>query len=487
MKLPNPDELRRTAVQFLIEGNEYNEATLLSSCSLEIGELRYVRGSVNEIDITLRCPRKIFEQLSPLKVSGWEEEPPLKLQLRHAVLAALPSGYGIANFDARAAGWTEVPEDLPNDVKEILTAAWKDHKSKTVDVNSEAAKNYLFVPLVRQESGRGLFRAVAGSFGIVQDYPENLTQEQSEAVGFVLDYLRDYNDIHDDLDPSQTLNCEREVSEKLQELERLGLWAFCGNYRAKQVYGNGTSMWEPLVVVVIAANKDPRIQQQPDGSFVIKAAIPKNATGVDDGSAAKHGNQPKAEKPAPPAEVQTVNRPKYLMRKAGSYWDIIYDSGELFHIDDSLGVRYLDYLLKTPGTPIHALKLEALVRPEKATVRRPDSVQKHVDARALQEYERELRELKAELENAQAENNEPTQTRVQEEIDALKTVLKNKAGISGDAGERARDNVRKAITAVLAKLRKGSKPEKDFEQHVAGFITTGYECMYKQPKTHVWE
>jgi hypothetical protein len=485
MKLPNPDELRQTAVQFLIEGNEYNEATLLSSCSLEIGELRYVRGSVNEIDITLRCSRKIFEQLRTVEVNGWDEEPPLKLHLKRAVLAALPSGYGIANFDARAAAWTEVPEDLPNDVKEILNAALKDHKSKTVDANSEAAKNYLFVPLIRQESGRGLFRLVQGSDGIIPDYPESLTAEQVEAVGFVLDYLTDYNDVHNDLDPSQTLKCEREVSEKLGELDKLGLWVFCGNYKAKQVFKNGNSMVSPIAVVVVARNNDPRIRRESDGTILIKAAIPKRGSPFMDAGPAKPEAGAEAKPPAETPEVQTVNRPKYLMQKAGSHWEIVFDGGKLFHLEHTLGAQYLDYLLHHPSEVISAYELELVVQPEKGKVRGRDSIQSNSDAAATKDYLRELNDLRAERESAVEVSNHAEVDRLDHEIEPLEAAL-GANGHAADAGERARGNVSKAIAAVRKKLLKRDTSEKAFAQHIGQFISTGYKCIYNRPKEEKW-
>jgi hypothetical protein len=103
VKLPSPETLRATALKFLREGNELAEAQALSQCTLEVGELRFVRGSVKEVDITLRCDRALLENLKPRRgTSGWEEEPELTTRLKEAVKVSLPSGYGVANFEAQA-------------------------------------------------------------------------------------------------------------------------------------------------------------------------------------------------------------------------------------------------------------------------------------------------------------------------------------------------------------------------------------------------
>jgi hypothetical protein len=89
-------------VHYLLEGKEWEAADVLASCSIELGAVRYVRGSVSELDVTLRCPRHVLERLrSKDNGYGWNEDPQLLKQLRHAVGLSLPSGLGIANFDPR--------------------------------------------------------------------------------------------------------------------------------------------------------------------------------------------------------------------------------------------------------------------------------------------------------------------------------------------------------------------------------------------------
>src|SRR3954464_11323563 len=84
--LPSAEEIQKTAQRFLVQGAELAEAELLARCKLELGEVRFVRGSVRELDITMRCSREEVEQLKPsLDANGWSVEHPVKVKLREAV------------------------------------------------------------------------------------------------------------------------------------------------------------------------------------------------------------------------------------------------------------------------------------------------------------------------------------------------------------------------------------------------------------------
>src|ERR1017187_5584999 len=60
---------------------------------------------------------------------------------------------------------------------------------------------------------------------------------------------------------------------------------------------------------------------------------------------------------------------KYVFRKPGRIWDIIFAGGRLFHLENTLGARYLDYLLHTPNDPILAFGLEVKIEPAKGEAR----------------------------------------------------------------------------------------------------------------------
>src|SRR5437867_727780 len=77
-------------------------------------------------------------------------------------------------------------------------------------------------------------------------------------------------------------------------------------------------------------------------------------------------------------EVETVSAP-FQFRKAGSHWRVIFDGGAAFHLEDTLGARYLDHLLHHPNATISAFDLEVVIRPEKAEARSRNSIQEEAD------------------------------------------------------------------------------------------------------------
>lgn len=187
------------------------------------------------------------------------------------------------------------------------------------------------------------------------------------------------------------------------------------------------------------------------------------------------------------AEKENGRRfPRYLFRKIGSHWDVSCADGQVFHMEDTLGAKYLNYLLHHPNEPISAYDLEIAIHPEKAEARPKDSIQNDLDAKAKREYSRELNELLSEREKAEENPDESKIARLDREIDYLKTAL-GKNGQAPDSGERARGNVSKAIAAVRRKLLKGSRAEKRFAGHIKQFVSVGYECIYIQSQGRIWQ
>jgi hypothetical protein len=348
VRLMSPKELQATAVRFLEEGGEREEAKALAICELEYGEIERCRGTVYEVNVTLRCNRQLVEKLKPARGnSGWEEDPPLKVRLVESLRASLPSGYNVGDVEARAkmavsrveatAGpeWDalsfehfsdaeslakvgrgivgeligpftasleqaglrlpdqklsdseyfqelsrvlradRLPQELRAGVEEFLKKARLIAAEYRKQAEEDFTKRHYLFPLVRKSTGRSLLLAVAGCCGIHQDYPERLTAEQSDIVASILDWVRDYGDCHDDTEPGDLMKYEREVSEKLDGLHRLGLAVFAGSYTARMACGDGKSMAWPITVVLVVPVGDARIKRDADGNQYINGAIPK--------------------------------------------------------------------------------------------------------------------------------------------------------------------------------------------------------------------
>jgi hypothetical protein len=174
-----------------------------------------------------------------------------------------------------------------------------------------------------------------------------------------------------------------------------------------------------------------------------------------------------------------------MFRRSGKFWDIIFAGGRLFHLENTLGARYLDYLLHTANDPILAFGLEVKIEPAKGEARCTTSIQATMDSRMRRDCERALRELRAKKAAAQEKVDQAQISGLDSEILALESALNERSG-EDHTGERARGNVRRAIDAVVRKLLKGGADERAFAQHIRDRVSTGYECMYVQPQGRIW-
>jgi hypothetical protein len=176
----------------------------------------------------------------------------------------------------------------------------------------------------------------------------------------------------------------------------------------------------------------------------------------------------------------------YVFRWTGRDWEVIFGGGKPFYLEDTLGARYLNYLLHHPNEPISAFDLEVAIMPEKGEARARDSIQPGSDARALGEYREELRRLRTERQQAEAAGEQGELEHLDCEAAALELGLKGGRG-RADTGERAFDNVRKALRLVFCDLGKGGVEAQAFEQHLRNCLEIGFQCLYHHPEGRIWK
>jgi hypothetical protein len=171
----------------------------------------------------------------------------------------------------------------------------------------------------------------------------------------------------------------------------------------------------------------------------------------------------------------------HVFRRTGRYWEVIFGGGGPFHLENTLGARYLDHLLHHPNDPISAFDLEVAIQPEKGEARSTTSIQARLDPRAKREYGQALHRLRADRKLARKASDRDEASRLDGEIKALK-----ERGGADDTGERARGNVREAIDVVVQKLLQWGNPERAFAEHIRERVSMGYECIYSQPQGRIW-
>jgi hypothetical protein len=170
--------------------------------------------------------------------------------------------------------------------------------------------------------------------------------------------------------------------------------------------------------------------------------------------------------------------------RCGDHWKILFDGYEL-HLADSLGARYLEHLLHRSNQPIAAFDLERAIVPEKALARAINSSDASGNGEGLRRCLRELGLLRAERDDATERGDSGGAERLDGDITLLEAQLKQ-GRRTHDTGERARNNVRKAIGAVLRGLHRGDAAQKLLAFHLGRFVDTGYACMYHQPPGAEW-
>ena len=174
--------------------------------------------------------------------------------------------------------------------------------------------------------------------------------------------------------------------------------------------------------------------------------------------------------PAPPARAVTPTVPATL-RQEEQRWVVGY-RGAGFDLPDMKGLHYLVALLARPGCELHVLELTGGPGDDAGPV---------LDDRAKGEYRRRVRELQAEVEEAQSWNDPERAAGAHLELEALTDQLAAAVGLGGrdrpaaSAAERARVSIRKAIATAIARI---AEHDADLGLLLSTTVKTGSYCSY---------
>ncbi|TVZ04578.1 hypothetical protein EAS64_19700 [Trebonia kvetii] len=190
------------------------------------------------------------------------------------------------------------------------------------------------------------------------------------------------------------------------------------------------------------------------------------------------------DQPAPAA--LTLNR-------EDDFWIIGY-AGARTRLPDSLGLRYLDLLVRDPGRELAALELVQLAGATGAAgtgVRADDlhevsgaDADDVLDQQARNAYRQRLNELGEELAQAEHWNDIERASRLRAEREFLVRELTAATGLGGRSrrlgseSERARINVTRAIRSAIARIRDRAP---DAAAHLDQTVRTGTRCSYYLP------
>lgn len=199
-----------------------------------------------------------------------------------------------------------------------------------------------------------------------------------------------------------------------------------------------------------------------------------------------------------------------LFRQEGDYWTIAYE-GSVVRLRDTKGLAYLSRLLANPGREFHAIDLQskrphgggpsgergrqarssrtpASDSPRSASQSAGLAVRRDLgdagallDAQAKAEYRARIRELRAELDEAERFNDPGRAAAAREELAFLTRELARAVGLGGrdrraaSHAERARLNVTRAIRAAVARV---ARAHPALGRHLAATVHTGQYCSY---------
>jgi len=245
--------------------------------------------------------------------------------------------------------------------------------------------------------------------------------------------------------------------------------------------------------------RQPGAEDRARGRALLQAALERarhlGMQGLVEKAERLHGPADAAARPSDDAA--------YALCLVGDYWTVAFE-GDRFQVKDQKGLRYLHHLLSHPGREVHVLDLVALADGQAAATVRRSEAQQHgveldggaapelLDERALQAYRRRLRELNAEIAEAEAHNDAGQVARLRQESEMIGNELNRASGRGGrsrklpDALERARLNVTRALRTAQRQLGQHSS---ELGRHLARTLRTGQSCCYDPgPETSiVWE
>ncbi len=202
---------------------------------------------------------------------------------------------------------------------------------------------------------------------------------------------------------------------------------------------------------------------------------------------------PGGEHAAEPLPHVPLGQPGPTLNREDDFWLIGYGDGRA-RVPDSLGLRYLDLLVRNPGRELAAVELARLAAATgpAATAACADGLHDSsgapaddiLDQQARTAYRQRLTGFDEELAEAEAWRDTERASRLRAEKDFLVRELTAATGLGGrprqlgSESERARLNVTRAIRTAISRVRDRA-PEAAARLDQA--IRTGTRCSYSPP------
>jgi hypothetical protein len=185
------------------------------------------------------------------------------------------------------------------------------------------------------------------------------------------------------------------------------------------------------------------------------------------------------EKPGPQRRRPAVAEPAFTLTREGEIW-AVEKGGRIVRLKHSRAVELLEQLVLNPEREFHVLDLGVPDDPA-ALIDRGDSGEP-LDRTAKLAYEERVRDLRAELAEAEAFRDASRRLRAKAELEFLEEELSRSFGLGGrprrsaGAAERARVNVQKRLRGLIRKI---AETLPDLGEHLEKAIKTGIFVSYR--------
>jgi hypothetical protein len=189
---------------------------------------------------------------------------------------------------------------------------------------------------------------------------------------------------------------------------------------------------------------------------------------------------PSAASAAPPSPGPATTVARFV--RQGDVWEVAW-SGRAVTVRSSKGMEDLHVLLDAAGREVHCLDLTGAVAEEASTGAL-------IDAEARRSYEDRIRELQADVEEAEAANDFVRAERAQAEMDQIVDHLTAALGRRGEVRSAAgsAEKARSAVTQrIRATIRRIGDVHPELGRHLRASIRTGTFCAYEPERPTEWQ
>jgi hypothetical protein len=130
---------------------------------------------------------------------------------------------------------------------------------KTVRVPIKRTKKEILDKLPVINSGKEMFNLAAGACGFYNNYSDDLTDEELDAVSIFIQNVKDWAGLAQDMEPSQRIDASRDLDKEIKALRQFNIFAFASVEKQKIVGGIGGESSFPVLHLSVNKANDSNV------------------------------------------------------------------------------------------------------------------------------------------------------------------------------------------------------------------------------------